>query len=225
MDNNKIKTGDAGFINLLITQALGALNDNAFKVFITLMAASLLPLDKTAKIIAAAGFSFIFPFIIFSSFAGTLADRFSKRKLIICLKAAELALMLAGFIVIYYKNIPFMLAVLFFMGIHSALFGPVKLAVIPELLEDRDISHGNGLMSMLSFLGIIIGTVAAGVLISAVNGEFYLGALFFILVAAAGVGTSLFVPETRAAGSKEKFEFNVVSKILADVRDLQGHKH
>ncbi|MBI4801311.1 MAG: MFS transporter [Elusimicrobia bacterium] len=223
MENDKIRTGDAGFINLLITQALGALNDNAFKIYIILMAASLLPLDKTARIIAAASFAFIFPFIIFSGFAGTLADRFSKRKLIIALKAAELVLMFAGFIALYYKNIPFMLGALFFMGIHSALFGPVKLAIIPELLQDRELSHGNGLMSMMSFFGIILGTAAAGVLISVVNGSFYLGAVFFILVSALGLGTSLFVPETGAAGSQEKFELNVVSKIRADMRELRGH--
>ncbi|OGS48734.1 MAG: hypothetical protein A3J79_07590 [Elusimicrobia bacterium RIFOXYB2_FULL_62_6] len=224
MDYKKIGTGDAGFINLLATQALGALNDNAFKVFVTLMAASLLPMDQTAKVIAAAGFAFVFPFIIFSSFAGTLADKYSKRSLIIWLKAAELALMVAGLATIYYKSVPFMVTVLFFMGIHSALFGPVKLAVIPELLEEKDISHGNGLMSMLSFLGIILGTAAAGVLITVVNGNYHLGALFFIAVAAIGLASSFFVPETGARGSQDKFQLNVAAKIIADLRDLRGYE-
>ena len=67
MNGNKISTSSAGFINLLITESLGALNDNAFKFFVTLMAAATLPMGQAARIIALAGFCFILPFIFFSS--------------------------------------------------------------------------------------------------------------------------------------------------------------
>jgi len=224
MNGNKISTSSAGFINLLITESLGALNDNAFKFFVTLMAAATLPMGQAARIIALAGFCFILPFIFFSSFAGTLADRFDKKKIIVILKIAELALMMLSFIPIYYKNIPFMLLVLFLMGIHSAVFGPVKLAIVPELLEDKDISNGNGLMSMMSFFGIILGAASAGVLMSLVKGRFYLAVPFFAAVALTGVVTSLFVKDVEAAGSDEKFQLNVFAKIIADLKDLRGHE-
>jgi len=223
MNANKISTGSAGFINLLVTESLGALNDNAFKFFITLMAAATLPMDQAAKIIALAGFCFVLPFILFSTFAGTMADKFGKKRIIVILKLAELALMVLSFIPIYYGNTPFMLFVLFLMGIHSAFFGPVKLAIVPELLADKDISNGNGLMSMMAFFGIILGAASAGILMSLVHGRFHLAVPFFVAIALAGFITSLFVGNVEAAGSAEGFKVNVFAKIFSDIKDLQNH--
>lgn len=224
MNANKIKTNNAGFINLLITESLGALNDNSFKFFITLMAAATLTAGQAAKVIALAGFCFILPFILFSSFAGTMADKFGKKRIIVVLKVAELALMSLSFIPIYYGNIPAMLFVLFLMGIHSAFFGPVKLAIVPELLEDKDISNGNGLMSMMAFLGIIVGSASAGLLMSLVKGSYHLAVPFFVSVSLIGVITSLFVHDTESAGSTEKFELNILARIVSDIKELRSHE-
>lgn len=223
MGTLKTGTRGAGFAGLLIAQLLGALNDNAFKISVTLMAAALLPLDRVAQTIALAGFCFISPLVVFSGFTGALADRFSKKKLLVGLKLAEILLMLASFIPIYYRNLPGVMILLFLMGTHSALFGPVKLAIIPEILEDKDLSRGNGLMSLMSFSGLILGTVSAGAIIAAVKGRYHLAVIFFTVVAALGFVASLFVQDTEAAGPRERTDFNIFAKLASAIKEVQAH--
>lgn len=223
MGRAKISTASSGFINLLITESLGAFNDNAFKVFVTLIAAAVLSAQQMTHVIALAGFCFILPFIVFSAFAGSLADKFSKKKIIVVLKGVEVALMAFALLPLSTLNIPLLLVLLALMGTHSALFGPVKLAIVPELLEENNISHGNGLMSMMAFVGIIAGTAGAALLMSVVHGRYYLGALAFIAVALTGFISSLFIGGTDAVNPSEKLELNLVRRIAEDIKDAQSH--
>lgn len=223
MNGEKCKVYGPGFVSLLAAQSFGALNDNAFKVFITLMAAAILPQDKTPQIIAFAGACFILPFILLSPLAGALADRYSKKKIIVTLKAAELGLMGAGAAALYFSHIPAMLALLFLMGAHSALFSPVKLSIVPEIVSDSDISHANGLMSMMTFAGIIIGTAAAGLLSTRYAGAYHGAAWFFLIIAGAGFLSSLAIKNVPASGSFEALPLNPFSKMLGDFREIQRH--
>ncbi len=223
MSNTKISTGSTGFISLLAVQMLGTANDNAFKTFVMLMAVVTLPAGKTGQVIALAGFCFVLPYIVFSSFAGTLADRCSKKKIIIALKIVELALMLAAFLPLYWRSIPALMVLMFFMGIHSALLSPVKLAILPELLDGRELSNGNGLMSMMGFGGIILGTASAGLLFDYINGQYHYGVLVFGLLAFMGIVSSLFIGHVESAGSTENFEFNIARRIRADIKEAAGY--
>jgi len=196
----KTALGGRGFLSLLACQSLGAFNDNAFKALIALMALMTFPPEKARPLIAAAGALFILPFILFSTLAGDLADRFPKKRLLILFKAAELVLMALAAAALWTRSVPFLLALLFLMGLHSAFFGPVKLAILPEILEERDLSRGNGLMEMLAFMGIILGTVAAGQIMERVPDRLHLAAPFFLLTAAAGLLASFAVADPPAAG-------------------------
>ena len=129
-----------GFLGFLTSQALGAFNDNAFKTFVALWAVATLPAQESARLIALAGAFFIIPFLLFSTYAGWVADRWGKKRLIVFFKAAELALLAASFPALWSRNIPSLMVLLFLMGTHSAFFGPVKLAIIPEMIEDEDLS-------------------------------------------------------------------------------------
>jgi acyl-[acyl-carrier-protein]-phospholipid O-acyltransferase / long-chain-fatty-acid--[acyl-carrier-protein] ligase len=213
----------SGFAGLLITQALGALNDNAFKTFIVLIALATMPIARSAMFIAVAGACFVIPFIIFSTFAGTLADKFGKKRLIVWFKIAELFLMALSIAAIYYQNMNLLMIMLFLMGAQSAFFGPVKLAILPELLPDSELSRANGLMSMMTFMGIILGTASAGMLIKLTAGKYYLGSLFFVFIAVLGVLSSLFVGNVKPAGSDERFEFNFFGKIVSNIKDVKKH--
>ncbi|MCH7590005.1 MFS transporter, partial [PVC group bacterium] len=113
-----------GFRSLLVTQFLGAFNDNAFKLVILLLAIKMFadqPGTATTYI-ALAGALFILPFIVFSSYAGYLADHYSKKRIIVIAKFAEAGVMILGLIAFLAESIPLMLGVLFLMGTQSAFF-------------------------------------------------------------------------------------------------------
>ncbi|MBI4679047.1 MAG: MFS transporter [Elusimicrobia bacterium] len=194
-------TASRGFVGLLLTQALGTFNDNAFKALVALLALTTLAPERSRLLVAAAGACFILPFIFFSPLAGELADRWRKRSLIIWLKGVELVLMALSAVVLASGNIPFLLALLFLLGSHSAFFGPVKLAILPEILDDKDLSQGNGLMQMSAFIGILMGTVAAGLLIERLQGRLVWASLLFTAVAALGLLTSFLVPDPEPANA------------------------
>src|SRR5262245_52599323 len=145
-----------GFPGFLLSQALGAFNDNAFKTFVALSAVAALPPAEGTRLVGIAGALFIAPFLLFSTVAGWLADRRSKRSLIGWLKVAEVLLM--GAAVTQLGHPHGLLPILFLMGAHSAFFSPVKLALLPELVEDRELSRANGYVQMTTFVAIILGT-------------------------------------------------------------------
>lgn len=189
-----------GFLGLILAQALGSFNDNAFKVLIAVLALTTLPPERSRPVVAAAGACFILPFILFSPLAGDLADRFRKRSLLVLLKAVELGLMGLTALALGSGSIPCLFGLLFLLGVHSAFFGPVKLAILPELLREEDLSMGNGLMQMSSFAGIILGTGAAGLLLQILSDRLAPAALLFGAVAALGLLASLWVPDPPPAG-------------------------
>ena len=59
-----------------------------------------------------------------------------------------------------------LMLVLFLMGAQSAYFGPIKFGILPEMLREKDLPRANGIILMLTFMAIIFGTVAAGVLLA-----------------------------------------------------------
>lgn len=210
-----------GFWAFIAAQTFGAFNDNAFKTFVALLAIATMSASQSARLIAVAGGLFIVPFLLFSTYAGWIADRWGKRGLIVLFKVAELALLCASFFALRGPNVPFLLVLLFLMGTHSAFFGPVKLAIVPELVENDQLSNANGIIQMTTFFGIILGTVAAGLLLKASQAA----APLFILVASAGLISSLFIPELAPAGVRESFELNFVTQSwrnIIEVRRMNG---
>ena len=124
-------TGFAGFIG---TQFLGAFNDNIFKMLVICAAAAVLTPEAKRDYIPLASALFILPYLLFSAFAGYLADRFSKRSVMIATKAAEIIIMATGLILFHFNAIYTLLAVLFCMGAQSAFFSPAKYGFLPETL-------------------------------------------------------------------------------------------
>lgn len=218
----KVPVHGRGFHGLLWTQALGAFNDNAFKTLIALMAVATLPAAEASRLIALAGGLFILPFVVFSTFAGTLADRYSKRNLIILFKGVELVLMALTFVALATLNLPFLLCLLALMGTQSALFGPVKLGILPEILEDKDLSRGNGLIQMMTFAGILFGTVAAGLLMETMRDNISRAAGLFVCVSVVGLAASLLVPRTAPSGSRVPARWNFVSQAIDNLKDIHS---
>ena len=147
------------------TQFCGAGNDNVFKVaftsLITYQAARFTGLDAgTAAFVISA--VFILPFVLFSATAGQLADKYDKAALMRVVKNLEIAIMaLAAFGFLAYDAMV-LLAATFLMGLHSTVFGPVKYAYLPQVLRPEELTGGNGMVEMGTFVAILVGTIVGG---------------------------------------------------------------
>ena len=209
----------AGFHAFVAAQAAGAFNDNAFKTFIALLAVSQDP-EHAPRLIALAGALFIVPFLFLSTFAGDVADRYSKARLVVIFKAVEVALMLLAVPALALHSVPGLLVLLFLMGAHSAFFGPVKLSILPELVDDADLSNANGVVQMTSFGAIVLGTAAAAQLAERFRDRPAYAAGALAAVAAAGWAASLAVPKTAPARPDAPLPLNFVTSTVENVRHL-----
>ena len=149
-------------------QFLGAGNDNVFKFAFTVLVTYQLQVGWLPPSLAglAIGAFFILPFVLFSATSGQLADKYPKEVLIRFVKSLEIAIMaLAGYGFMQ-QNVPLLLACVFLMGLHSTLFGPVKFAYLPQHLSERELTGGNGMVEMGTFVAILLGNVTGGLLIA-----------------------------------------------------------
>ncbi len=149
-------------------QFFGAGNDNVFKFAFTVLVTYQLQVSWLPPSLAglAIGALFILPFLLFSATSGQLADKYPKEVLIRFVKSLEIAIMaLAGWGFLQ-QHVPLLLACVFLMGLHSTLFGPVKFAYLPQHLNERELTGGNGMVEMGTFVAILLGNVAGGLLIA-----------------------------------------------------------
>ena len=167
--NQFILLGQRRFAPFFWTQFSGAGNDNLFKFAFTVMvtyraeAASAVSAGLMVNLIAAL---YILPFVLFSATSGQLADKFDKAALMRKVKALEIAIMLLaawGFVA---GNVPALLACAFGMGLHSTLFGPAKYAYLPQHLSAAELTGGNGMTEMGTFVAILLGNLAGGLLMA-----------------------------------------------------------
>ncbi len=202
------------FFPLFWTQFFGAFNDNVFKnalaILVIYKSYSLGPLDPKLMVSLAAGI-FIFPFFIFSATAGQIADKYSKSKIALLVKVWELFAMIFGAAGFMLDNVPLLLMTLFFMGMQSAFFGPVKYSILPELLETDELMKGNAYIEMGTFIAIPAGTIVGAFAIDA--GEFgpLLTSIFVLGFALIGISASFFIPHKDAVAPKSKVNYNLVS--------------
>ncbi|MBF0370170.1 MAG: acyl-[ACP]--phospholipid O-acyltransferase [Magnetococcales bacterium] len=184
------------FWPLFVTQFLGALNDNIFKnalvILITYRVAAESGVDGRVLVTVAAGV-FILPFFLFSALAGQLSDKYEKSRIIQLVKLGEIAIMILAGIGFALGNPYFLLTVLFLMGSQSALFGPLKYGILPELLSREELVAGNALVEAGTFLAILIGTIAGGLLILADGGVGLVSVGVFI-IAVSGWWVSRSIP-------------------------------
>lgn len=157
------------FLPLFAAQFLGAFNDNVFRfaliIFITFTLAEKTGIDTRALIVISGGI-FILPFFLFSSLAGQFADKFEKSLLIRRIKFLEIVVMGSAAIGFWIESHEFLFVVLFLMGTQSTFFGPLKYGILPQHLEEAELTGGNGLIQMGTYAAILLGAVAGGLLAS-----------------------------------------------------------
>jgi MFS family permease len=233
---------DRSFWGLVITQFLGAFNDNIYKTSLALLFVAV-PAGMNAAGEAITrdwqgegDFIFGLPFLLFSGWAGFLSDRYSKRTIFVLCKVAEIAIMLVGlFLFIVYGHGPLTVpllalffAVLFCMGSHSAFFGPGKYGVLPELFHENQLPLANGIILMTTFIAIILGIGLAGVMKDAFAGSLYPIGIVCCIVAVVGTCSSLWIRPTPVSNAELSFTSDMlfipgaIRQLLASDRILLG---
>jgi len=215
------------------TQFQGALNDNIFKLLVTFFLIRNLGSDQASRLTGLSGMIFALPFILFVPAAGVLADRFSKSRITVMAKLAEIVVMISACLVFWYGNPWLGFAVLFLMSTQSAFFGPTKYGIIPELVESHQLSRANGFLVSLTYLSIILGTVAAPLLTDRIVGPsiddnrgdmFALAALVCVLVAITGTLSSLKIRRTTAMGSTATISWCFWNDVIRTLRNNRGDR-
>jgi acyl-[acyl-carrier-protein]-phospholipid O-acyltransferase/long-chain-fatty-acid--[acyl-carrier-protein] ligase len=203
-----------GFFCFFWTQFLGAFNDNFYKIIVTLVALDIPASAGGGKdFIPLIGGLFILPYLIFSGYSGYLADVYSKRNVLVAVKCFEIAAMSLGFFAFLLNRMELMLAVVFLMGLHSTIFSPAKYGVLPEMLHDHDLSRGNGLLEMSTFMAIILGTSLGGTIYEAWKDRLDWIGIVLIGIAVLGMLTSLGITKVPPSGSAKKFFPNPIAEI------------
>jgi len=197
------------------TQFLGAFNDNVFKnallILIAFQVAGVGSSDSNTLINLAAGI-FILPFFLFSASAGQLADKYEKSFLIRLIKLFEISIMICAAVGLYLRSVPFLIGVLFLMGTQSALFGPVKYGILPQLLGDDELIGGNGLVGMGTFMAILLGTMAGGLLVGIPDGGTIAVGMIVVAVACMGYWVSRSIPPVPTVDPGLKVNWNALTE-------------
>jgi len=202
--------GTRRFLPFFITQLLGAFNDNIFKQ--SLILAILFKLSVSADrdlLVNLCALLFILPFFLFSALGGQFGEKFAKDALIRAIKLAEVVIMLVGAGGFLLDNLYLMLAALFAMGTHSALFGPVKYSILPAALREQELVGGNALVEMGTFLAILAGTIGAGLLMSGEGYRMAVGSAI-VLTAVLGYLASRGIPRFAAALPQLQLDWNIL---------------
>ena len=191
-----------GLRGLLVAQIFGQFNDQAWKQIVILLAmAAVVGEAEKQERIAIVTMMLLIPLTIVSLPAGVLADRMSKRSVLIAMKALELVLMLAGAAALFIQSgagwMSFL--VLGLVGVQTAFFVPAKYGILPEILPHDRLSDGNGLLEMTSNLAMLAGIVGGGFILEKVHGQPWLGGVILAVPSAFGLLASFTIPPVKAA--------------------------
>jgi 1-acyl-sn-glycerol-3-phosphate acyltransferase len=207
------------------TQFAGAANDNLFKFAFTVMVTYQLQVGWLPPAMAGLviGALFILPFLLFSATSGQLADKYDKRRLILLVKWLEIGIMALAALGFFTANVAILLGCTFLMGLHSTLFGPVKFAYLPQHLGERELTGGNGMVEMGTFVAILLGNVAGGLLVAIPQvGPHWVGASC-IALAAIGRLVASWIPPSAATDPGLKINWNPVSETWRNLKLAHGN--
>lgn len=212
-----------GFRSLMFTQFQGAFSDNALRwlVIFPVLASVVLSESDKEGFASHASLLFAVPFLLFSTVGGWMADRFSKRSVMIGVKLGEIAIMLFAAAALWMESQPLQLAAICLMGIHSTIFAPAKYGIMPEVLPPEKLSVGNGILELLTFIGIILGTFAGGWLAETLVGREVWSGVLLAALAGVGVVTSLGISKVPAADPGKKFNWNIPGEIWSNLRVMK----
>jgi acyl-[acyl-carrier-protein]-phospholipid O-acyltransferase/long-chain-fatty-acid--[acyl-carrier-protein] ligase len=215
------------FLPLFLSQFFGAFNDNVYKngVLILISCKFAESLGVSRDLLTNIGaFLFILPFLIFSASAGQVADKYRKDYLVKLIQLMKIIVMMMGAYAIINEKIYLMFIVLFFLGVQSTFFGPLKFSIVPESLNEEELIAGNGLIESGTFLAILLGGILGAVLANLDGYPFLYLAAASLILSIMGWISSLYIPETKVCDPDLKFSFNIFKETL-DIVNIAKKNH
>ena len=200
-----------------IAQFCSAFNDNAFKMVISMAALTMQPADGDgrAAYLSLTTAVFILPFLLFSGWAGFLADRYRKDRVLMFSKSFEIVAMVLAFLVfLENSHLKLLLATLFLMATHSAFFSPAKYGILPEVLAPHDVAKANGYLMMTTYIAIIGGTLFGGYLWEFFSDDHVFIGVVLLAGAVGGTAFVYFIPKAPPGHTTAQFDVNPLHEIV-----------
>src|SRR5215510_5579600 len=193
-----------GLQPFLWTQFLGAFNDNLFKIVVSMLAVHLVAAARAGRELSIVSAVFILPFLLFSGYAGQLADVYSKRTVLIVTKSLEIVAATLGLIAFAFGHLQLTYAVLFLIAVQATFLSPAKYGVLRAMLPDLELSRANGVLEMRTFVAIVLGTAVGGYLFDARGRHLWLIGVLVVGVAIVGTASSFGIPRVPAAAAARR---------------------
>ena len=217
--------GQRGFQAFLWTQFLGAFNDNVCRLVISMVALAAAGATGTASghlpwVTAV----FALPFLLFSGYAGQLADTHSKRTVLVVTTVLEVVAMGVGIVAFMNGRLEWMLVVLFLIATQSAFFSPAKYGIVPEIVPERALSRANGLLEMSTFAAIVLGSAAGTALYALWDERLPTIGLALTAVAVVGAAVSVGIPRVSPARDAVPLRWNPWAGLTAGVQRLASER-
>jgi acyl-[acyl-carrier-protein]-phospholipid O-acyltransferase/long-chain-fatty-acid--[acyl-carrier-protein] ligase len=233
------------FWALIITQFQGAFSLNVLRYLLSFMVVGMaLETSRRDTLVAIIPLLFFVPLVLFSMAGGYLADRYSKRQVTVATKIIEIVAMAVAVFALtapqqqhlahltdwlqhpelFFSGFPLALVVLFVVATQAALFGPSKYGLLPELLPEKWLSWGNGVIELGTFLAIISGAMAAGLLAQTFKGREPYVAAILVVLSVLGLVSSLAIAKVPAAAPEKRFRLNLVGDLWQQIQLMRSDR-
>ena len=216
--------GRRGLQPFLWTQFLGAFNDNLFKIVVSMLAVHAATEASTGGQLALVGVVFILPFLLFSGYAGQVADVYSKRRVLVVTKSLEIVAAALGLFAFMSGHLGLTYAVLFLIALQATFFSPAKYGILPEMLPDRDLSRANGILEMSTFVAIVAGTAIGGFMFERWHSRLWIVGIVVVAIAIAGTALSFRIPAVPPARPGARVSLNPWREIVLGLKRLRGSR-
>ncbi len=211
------------FAPLFWTQFLSAFNDNFLRYSLAFLILLQLQGDEAASLVTLAGAIFMLPFLILSALGGELADKYDKGWLAERLKLFEIGAALVAVVGIFLSSVPISMLALFLFGVISALFGPIKYGILPDLMGRRDLPAANAWVEGATFIAILGGTIAAGFVVEdGIDARVFAPVMLVLSIGCWLVSRQ--IPRTGFRNADLRVSANIFASTVRQVRDLHADK-
>ncbi len=212
-----------GFWSLIGVQFQGAFSDNVLRWLVTYLVLSmgLQAGERNQLVVLVIPLLFSIPFLMFSMAGGYFADRYSKRSVVIGTKIMEIGVALVATLGLWRGNLWIDCGAVFLISVQAALFGPTKYGLLPELLPEKRLSWGNGILELGTYVAIISGTMAAGVLADRFRGREHWPGFILILLALVGLLISHGIARVPAADPARRLRWNPMADLWGQIRTMR----
>ncbi|EJF85152.1 MFS transporter [Candidatus Bartonella washoeensis] len=209
-DDRSFLLSSRAFAPLFWSQFFSAFNDNFVKNTLIFLIVTCDTLEYQASLISLTNGVFSLPHLLFAATGGQLADSFSKAKVARLIKFFTLFIALAAAVSLLLSSISLLMICLFLFSSASALFGPLKYAVLPDHIAKSHLPRANAWLEAATFLSILLGTLWAGLIFDFQNELQIIPALIIIILALLSWATSCFMPENIPAQSTPIVDRNII---------------